>query len=174
MRIREATPADAGPIAELQARSWRVTHADRLTEAEIDALVEGSVLPNLRWTLEHRPDYWRMWIAEDGGTVVGFASTSPSTDTDVRPSDRVGEVTAVYADPDRQGRGIGSALLAHAIADLAERTERVTLWVAEDNAAARGFFEARGWEADGATTVDLVGEVLLPVVRYRRAPEPAP
>ena len=34
---------------------------------------------------------------------------------------------------------------------------------------ARAFFEARGWEPDGSRTADLVGEVLLPAVRYRRA-----
>lgn len=170
MRIREATAADTDAIADLQARSWRRTHAELLTEAEIDALVAGSVLPNLRWTIEHRPDYWRMWVADDDGAIVGFASTSPSTDTDVRTADRVGEITAIYADPDRVGEGIGSALLAHAVADLAERSARITLWVGEGNASARGFFEARGWTADGATTVDLVGEVLVPVVRYRRAP----
>ena len=170
MRIREATAEDAASIADIQARSWRRTHEGRLTDEQISALIEGSVLPNLRWTIEHRPDYWRMWVADADGAIVGFASTSPSTDTDVRPSDRVGEITAIHADPDRCGEGIGSALLAHALTDLATRADRVTLWVAEDNASARGFFEAKGWVSDGATTVDLVGEVLVPVVRYRRAP----
>ena len=62
-----------------------------------------------------------------------------------------------------------SALLAHALEDLAGRAKRVTLWVLEGNVAARAFFEARGWETDGSRTADLVGEVLLPAVRYRRA-----
>lgn len=167
MNIREAIPADAEGIADLQVRAWKAAYRGQVPDGHLDALVAESLLPNLRWTLERRPDYWRMWVAEDGGALVGFASTTPSNDTDATPG--VGELTAIYADPERLRAGIGSALLAHALEDLAGRAKRVTLWVLEGNVAARAFFEARGWETDGSRTADLVGEVLLPAVRYRRA-----
>lgn len=167
MTIRQATPADAEGIADLQVRAWRVAYRGQVPDRHLDDLVAESLLPNLRWSLEHPPDHWRLWIADEDAAIVGFASTGPSYDTDATPA--TGELTAIYVDPDRPRQGIGSALLAHALEDLAGRSKRVTLWVLESNAAGRAFFEARGFDADGERTWDLIGEVLVPAVRYRRS-----
>ena len=69
MNIREATPADAEGIADLQVRAWRTAYRGQVPDAHLDDLVAESLLPNLRWTLEHRPDYWRLWVAEDDGAL---------------------------------------------------------------------------------------------------------
>ncbi|SIT77580.1 GNAT family acetyltransferase [Microbacterium sp. RU33B] len=51
------------------------------------------------------------------------------------------------ADPDHRGRGIGRALVAEAEARLlALGCPKVQLMVRPDNAAARGFYEALGYE----------------------------
>jgi RimJ/RimL family protein N-acetyltransferase len=54
-------------------------------------------------------------------------------------------------------------------ARLAKRgASDVTLWVLERNAAARAFYEAIGFEPDGASKLLTIG-VELVVLRYRKA-----
>ena len=169
MRIRAATLADAEPIADLHVRAWRAAYRGQVPDAHLDDLSVAQLLPNLRWSLEHGASAWRMWVGEeDDGALLGFASTGPSQDADA--ADGTAEVFAVYVDPDRTGEGVGGALLAHAVEDLAARAFRAaTLWVLASNAAARGFYEAEGWSADGATATEYVGGEHLPIARYRLA-----
>lgn len=168
MRIREATPADAVPIADLHIRAWKVVYRGQMSDAYLDGLTVEDRLPNLVWSLEHPPEDWRMWVAEDDGAIVGFASTGPSMDADARPADRVAELFAIYVEPDRIGTGLGRALFTHAIDDLrARRFAAATLWVLETNAIARRFYAVAGWTEDGATTTERFDCENLPTVRYR-------
>ena len=51
--------------------------------------------------------------------------------------------------PDHERRGIGSALLDHAVAALRERgCPKVNLQVRGDNRAVVGFYERRGWKVE--------------------------
>ena len=43
-----------------------------------------------------------------------------------------------------------------------------TLWTLDANPAAKAFYEALGWEADGATEPHDFAGTELPIVRYRR------
>ncbi|MFM8999697.1 MAG: N-acetyltransferase family protein [Actinomycetota bacterium] len=168
MRIRAATPADAVPIAELHVRAWKSGYRGQVADAYLDALTADDLLPNLVWSLEHAPAEWRMWVAEDDGAIIGFASTGPSTDADARPSARISELFAIYVDPARLGTGVGRGLLAHAVDDLRARgAAAATLWVFGTNARARRFVEGAGWSEDGATTIERIGEEHLATVRYR-------
>ena len=66
----------------------------------------------------------------------------------------VGEVYAIYLEPAMIGRGLGRALLRHAVGQLrASGFEQAILWVLESNARGRRFCEAVGWCADGAVKV---------------------
>jgi hypothetical protein len=50
----------------------------------------------------------------------------------------------------------------------AERRSTATLWALDANLEAKAFYEALGWEADGATVPhDFAGSEMTPV-RYRR------
>ncbi|MFM7718196.1 MAG: N-acetyltransferase family protein [Actinomycetota bacterium] len=168
MRVRAATPADAEPIADLHVRAWRSAYRGQIADAYLDGLTVEGLLPNLRWSLERAPEHWRMWVAEDEGAIVGFASTGPSQDADSTP--KVAELFALYVEPERVGTDLGSALLDHAVDDLRGRGFRAaTLWVLETNADARAFYERAGWTTDGATTTEALGEESLPTVRYRTA-----
>jgi ribosomal protein S18 acetylase RimI-like enzyme len=65
-------------------------------------------------------------------------------------------------------RGTGSALIRAALADLAGRGYRqVTLWSFEANDRANAFYEAHGFERDGATRTEEVW-AHIEEVRYRR------
>lgn len=74
----------------------------------------------------------------------------------------------MYLAPEARGRGFGRALITHAIDDLRGRGfDPVVVWVFEANAGARRFYEAAGFQPDGARQPVDFGEVSLPEIRYR-------
>jgi putative acetyltransferase len=78
-----------------------------------------------------------------------------------------GWVEHLYVLPAAQGRGMGSALLARAMAQEAE----LSLWTFQRNGPARAFYERHGFravrETDGAENEEREPDVLY---RWRRAP----
>jgi ribosomal protein S18 acetylase RimI-like enzyme len=79
-----------------------------------------------------------------------------------------GHVFSLYVHPDSQGLGLGRALLDAAVDRLRQAGHHTaTLWVFEDNAAARGFYTRQGWLPDGAARTEPAYR--LPEIRLRRA-----
>lgn len=70
-------------------------------------------------------------VATDAGAVVGYLAV-----------DGEGFVAACYLAPEARGRGIGTALLAHA---KALQPEGLTLWAFLANQAARRFYAREGF-----------------------------
>lgn len=166
MRIREATIADARALAEIHVRAWRSAYRGLLSDEYLDGLRVEDRLEMHRRSLEGANPELRTWVAEVEGGVAGFAVTGPSEDADADA--RTGELYAIYLEPARIGRGLGRALLAHAVADLRERGfSAATLWVLERNEQARRFYERAGWRLDGTTTSERVDCEMRPTVRYR-------
>jgi ribosomal protein S18 acetylase RimI-like enzyme len=166
--VRLAVPDDAAAIAELHVRSWQWAYRGQIPDDYLDGLTaelpERTARRREYLTLP-RPDH-RTWVAERAGHVVGFAHTGPSHDPDM--SEEVGFVYALYLDPVVIGTGVGRTLFDYAIEDLMVRGfPAATLWVLASNTRARHFYEAAGWQPDGATkTEDLRGFPLVEV-RYR-------
>jgi RimJ/RimL family protein N-acetyltransferase len=60
----------------------------------------------------------------------------------------------LYVIPERWGTGLAGELHDRAVEVVRELgSERCHLWVLEDNARARRFYERRGWREDGRTRV---------------------
>jgi L-amino acid N-acyltransferase YncA len=161
--LRLARPEDARPIAEVHVGSWRHAYRGLLPEGYLDRL-----------SVDEREASWRealatgsagAVVAEAEGRIVGFASFGPSRDEDA--AEGVGEVPAIYVEPEVLGTGVGRSLLAEAAARLRDAGfRRATLWVLEANARARRFYEHAGWAWDGTVSrhdFDCANE---PVVRY--------
>lgn len=75
----------------------------------------------------------RVWVAVEGGEVVGFVAYAEQ------------EVTWLYVHPDAQRRGTGRALLRHALAHAdAQRAERIEITVL-DGGPARALYESEGF-----------------------------
>lgn len=74
---------------------------------------------------------WSVWLALWADAPVGFLALAPAEH----------QLCQLFVAPAAQGRGVGSVLLRHAMADLGEG-----LWlsVMADNAAARRFYERHG------------------------------
>jgi GNAT superfamily N-acetyltransferase len=82
-----------------------------------------------------------------------------------RPAE-VAVVQMVFVAPERWGEGIGSMLLASALAEAKTRGfEQAKLWAHADDERARRLYEGRGF---GRTGTRLAGESGEPIVLYER------
>jgi len=95
-----------------------------------------------RWTtlldgVEHR-----VLVAERDGEPVGVVAV------------RAGWLDGLYVVPESWGSGVADALHDAALEHLRSLGDtHCRLWVLEDNARARRFYERHGWKLDGTTRV---------------------
>jgi GNAT superfamily N-acetyltransferase len=159
--VRDARRDDAEAIERIRIRGWQAGYRHLYPPDALDGLEFDSS----RWQkrVERMPPGWTILVAEGRGLTLGFAATGPSRD-----EERVGELYAIYVEPDEWGRGTGRALLGGAEERLAAVYAEATLWVLEGNPRARRFYEAAGWRPDGGRqAVERLG-VSPPEVRYRK------
>jgi ribosomal protein S18 acetylase RimI-like enzyme len=168
MRIRRAGPSDAGGIARVHVSAWQTAYRGLLPDDLLDSLsVEDSAR---RWQERLLTGSWGQFLVlEWEDRIVGFASCGPTRDEDLVPLE-VGEIYVIYVAPREWRKGYGRALLVEALGLLRQAGNReVALWVLHDNRAARSFYEAMGFEADGTTRTKTRSDgTALKVVRYRR------
>ena len=122
-------------------------------------------IDSARWRrqIETPPRGWTIYVAELDGHLRGFVAVGPSRD-----GGKVGELYAIYVDPDTWSTGVGRALIEQAEVRLAERYDDATLWVLDDNPRARRFYERAGWQTDGARKTEQRLGVATIEVRYAK------
>lgn len=165
LRLRSATIADAAAIARIHIASWRAAYANELPA-------------DLLASLDHaeRTDIWRQRIADPENVVrvieekqqlLAFCSSGPSHDKDETAG--TWEIRNLHVSPELRGGGLGGRLFD----DAAQRARSahahtLTLWVVETNHPARGFYEKRGMQLDGAHKQHAISDsAYLSEVRYR-------
>jgi ribosomal protein S18 acetylase RimI-like enzyme len=148
IEVRPASPADARGIATVHVEAWREAYA-HLVPA--DALAALSIdQRELRWAELIPAAQPEVWVAEDDGVLVGWATSSRGHLPD-EPRDL--ELEGIYIRASHYGSGAGQALL-----DAAIGTRPAFLWVADDNPRAIAFYERNGFERDGGLkSVPLAG-----------------
>ncbi|MCK9388245.1 MAG: GNAT family N-acetyltransferase [Sulfuritalea sp.] len=101
-------------------------------------------LAALRWILDH-PAHGRLFVARDGGQVVGMANALVSVSTAEGGPVLILEDVILAAS--HRGGGHGRQLVEHVLAWAKnEGMPRVTLLADQDNAAALDFYEQLGFE----------------------------
>jgi RimJ/RimL family protein N-acetyltransferase len=166
MQVRQATPADARRIAQIHIKTWRAAYRGQVPDAVLDAL-----------DADKRAIFWNNHLATQArGTlvvelekvIIGFCDLVPSRDKDSNP-DEVGEIAAMYVQPEFWRKGAGGVLCRFALrAARLQKYLSVALWVLASNVAARKFYEAMGFSFDGATKVEQSSNNYeLHEVRYR-------
>jgi GNAT superfamily N-acetyltransferase len=166
MRIRPAHDDDAEAIASINVRAWRTAYRGLMDDRYLDSLsIEERARGWAGWMRE-RPPTVRIWVAEEDGAAVGYASVGPSRDPAPEPG--MGELYAIYVEPSLVGTGRGRALLAHAVEDLrSEGYVRAELWMLRGNDRAGRVYERAGWRSDGTEKIELFDGFPVPEVRYR-------
>ena len=146
--LRRATATDAGAAADVWLRSFAAalpTVARPHSDDEVRAYFREVVVP-----------FRETWVAEAADRVIGLMVL----DRD--------ELSQLYLDPDRRGRGIGDRFV-----DLAKRRRPggLSLWTFQVNKPAHRFYERHGFVAvehtDGSRN-----EEREPDARYVWAPSP--
>lgn len=139
--------------------SWQAVYA---------GLMPGDFLARL--SAESRAASWgrriggnvgRVLVAEDEGTVAGFAAYGLDE----------GQLYALYLLPRYWGRGLGRSLHDRVVEDLAASGRgSAVLWVLSTNERAKAFYVRQGWVPDGVTQTETVdeGRVTLEEMRFRR------
>lgn len=139
--LRPAQPEDLGELAELFI-------ATRRDAVPLMPAVVGDDAEVRDWFAQNAAQR-EIWLAEDGD-VLGFAVLKDAW------------LESLYVGPQRQGTGIGSALL-----DLvkAQRPDGFSLWVFASNTRARGFYHRHGLveleHTDGSGNVERSPDVRM-------------
>jgi putative acetyltransferase len=144
MMIRRGTAQDVPRALEIWRRAVDATHGflTRQDRVEIDAMVAEHFLPNAE-----------LWLAVDGADYPqGFLVMDGSM------------IDALFVDPSVHGRGIGTALVQHALS-LSPGAIDVDASEQADNAVA--FYEARGFVRTGRSATDPQGRP-YPLIHLRR------
>ena len=144
--IRPASEADTEAIVRIYIESWNASFGPLLSQA--DRTVTRELTDRWRRDLA-RPAPHRWWVAERGGSIVGFAGIGPSRD----PVDsRLGELDTIAVDKPHWRTGVGSALMLLALRRLAADGYReAVLWTVEGYERGIAFYEAMGWRRAGGT-----------------------
>jgi L-amino acid N-acyltransferase YncA len=161
--IRAALPSDAPAVGRVHVESWRETYRGVLPERLLDSL--SVVVRAAMWqgALEREPPVLLFVAQRPGGNLVGFAGGGPCRATSL-PHDA--EVYAIYVVRAAQQRGCGRRLMAALAAALRARGFRsVCLWVLQENATARRFYERLGGAVVGERT-EVDGEDAVNEVAY--------
>jgi ribosomal protein S18 acetylase RimI-like enzyme len=145
--IRRATDADVLPMARVHILSWRETYPGLLPDPMLARLSIADEA--IRWQrMLDRPRAWGdgiAFVADQEGSVVGYGTCGEQRTRLLLEGGFTGEITELYVLRSAQRQGAGSRLMKAMASALTERGHRaVSLWVLEQNAAARRFYERIG------------------------------
>jgi GNAT superfamily N-acetyltransferase len=161
--VRAARPEDAADIARVHVRSWQVAYRGLLPDEYLDALKPDQRAASYRFDSEWAAHPLRI-VAFDGDELVGFANQGPC-----REDASIGELYAIYVDPDRWGQGVGKQLMTKARGALVgQGFNEAVLWALEGNERAHRFYNSDGWVDDGGRKTELVWGIEVSEVRFRR------
>src|SRR5690606_8337660 len=74
--IRRATPADAGLLSRLAARTFTETFGHLYPAEDLAAFIDEAYAEDRQRVILSHPDY-AVWLLEDGGEAVGHAAVGP-------------------------------------------------------------------------------------------------
>ena len=143
--VREARSDDVPDLADLHVVAWKAAYPGILSSEVLDKLSAAEFEIVWRGNLA-RADRTNLVIVKNG-RVAGFVAFGA-----VSGSATDGEIHGIFVHPVRWRFGLGRTLMSAALDRLRQGgTERVSLWVMEDNVASRRFYEALGFISTGAT-----------------------
>jgi phosphinothricin acetyltransferase len=140
VRLRDATEADLAGIFAIYDEVVRHGTATFETEPRTPG-------QRLEWFADHPRERYPVIVADDDGSVAGWARLYPWSP---RPAYRRTAENAVYVHPDQRGRGLGRLLLV----ELIDRARAIGISVlvarvVEGNPASKHLHESVGFRSIG-------------------------
>ena len=137
--IREARSDEAESLAAIQRDASLAANA-HIFPPELYPFPMGEIIE--RWESSIDDPAVTVLVREEDGAAVGVAGS------------RAGWLDGLYVLPEWWSRGVGLALHDEVLArQRADGRTRCNLWVLEENARARRFYERLGWRENGDTRV---------------------
>ena len=159
--IRAATIHDAPQIARVHVASWRTTYQGLLPDDFLASLDDAGY--EERWRRALADSSIRVYVAEAGAEVVGFASGGRER---AGESGYTGELYAIYVVQPEQRRGLGRELVRSVVGGLKDLgLGDMIIWVLKDNHDARAFYERLGGRFVRAQPI-TIGPATLEEVSY--------
>jgi ribosomal protein S18 acetylase RimI-like enzyme len=148
--VRQVERGDANALAVVHVSAWLVGYRGVVSDEFLDGItVEKWEARWVDWLSGH--ELPPVTVAVRDGTVVGFCTVAaPSRDQDT--NGEVAEVVALNVGADAWRSGVGTALMEDALDRFRRDGWRaVSLWVADGNERAQGFYKTLGFEFDGSS-----------------------
>ncbi len=164
MIIRLAEPSDAMAVARVHVRSWQRAYRDLLPRDYLDQLRPEDRAQRYDFATRdlRKP---QTIVALEGDVIIGFATTSPSRDSDLAGW---GELCALYVDPEFWDRKAGKDLIWAARGRLVDLGfSSAMLWLLKGNKRADRFYRIDQWVPDGTRRAESIWGITVNELRYR-------
>lgn len=157
--IRRASPCDAEALAAIGADTFVETFGHMYPPQDLEAyLAEAYDVAKTRRDLED-PNQ-AAWLVEADGQVIGYAQVGPCGLPHPQATPAFGELKRIYFKRGWQGRGVGKALFAEAMAWLQKDGPReVWIGVWSENYGAQRFYGREGFVKIGEYGFKVGGTV---------------
>lgn len=144
-RIRLARAEDIRPALMMKQQAWREAYGHLRGEKFFEEH-EANLDAEVQWWERGIAAGAQFFLAElADGTIVGLAGGTPVIDEDKDTGVEI-ELGMLYVLSPLYGTGMGDHLLETVL-----NHRDALVWVIEDNARARAFYEKHGFKADGAS-----------------------
>jgi len=163
IHYRGAAPPDVEAVAALHARSWRESYRGEFTDAFLDGDLLGERRAVWRERLVHPPANQFVELALEDAALRGFVCVYAGHDAEWGSL-----LDNLHVAAEAKRVGVGSALMRHAGAWLAERHPDlgVYLLVLESNAVGRRFYESLGARNALVSTMQTHGGAMVRSCHY--------
>ena len=166
IKIRQAVRDDAEKIVDISRRSWRLNILNQsigLTSEMVDARFKNldSVIQGWQNSILSQDENNFVLIAEIDSVVVGFCRCGKL--------EQIGEIRAMYVDPNFVRKSIGRLLMTEALKKLS-CCKKVIVRVANYNQGAIDFYQSQGFKKNKVLVnpVRITGDVEIPHIEMEK------
>ena len=162
MEIRRVNPTDNfSAIGEIYVQSWRAAYRGIVPQDYLDGL-QGA-----RWAGFLAEGHPASFVILENEGYIGTSAVCAARDEKMTG---FGEVISIYLLPEYFGKGYAEPLLCCAVNALVkEGFADIYLWVLEENARARRFYEKHGFAHNGdAASITISGKELTELRYVKR------
>jgi diamine N-acetyltransferase len=155
--IREMQPSDIPAVSQLAERIWRAHYPGIISSEQIEYMLALMYSPaSLK---EQVQKGHRFWLIEDNAALAGYIAVEPK-----EPGHFF--IQKLYVEQVAPRRGLGSALLNHAISVFKPRT--LSLAVNRKNYKAINFYFKHGFTIEQPVVNDIGGGFVMDDFKMKR------
>ncbi len=146
--VRPALANDARVLTDLGRVTFAETFGHLYPAEDLESFLITEHTPEqyAAWSGDAR---WGLWIAERGGSAIGYALAGPCGLPHPEVTPDCGELKRIYVVAEAQGAGAGSLLLRQSLDWLDKPGRRLWIGVWSENHGAQRLYARHGFEQVG-------------------------